>query len=93
MCVTSLPRRSLIQINAPPCVLVVVFGHNSREGRLAQRPEHAPGETAPVAGTYEQLNIFGRPTGVRVSVAHGHALAAAPVGHNWSLAEEDWTEC
>ena len=27
---------------------------------IAQRPDHAPGEAAPVAGTYEQLNIFGR---------------------------------
>jgi hypothetical protein len=71
----------------------LAFGHNSREGRLAQRPEHAAGETAPAAGTYEQLNIFGRPTGIRVSVAHGHPLPAAPQGHNWALAEENSTEC
>jgi hypothetical protein len=93
LCVTSLTRRSLIQINAPPCILVVAFGHNSPEGRLPQRPEHAPGETAPVGGTYEQLNIFGRPTGVRVSVAHGHALPAAPVGHIWALAVDNAPEC
>ena len=60
---------------------------------LAQRPEHAPGETAPAAGTYEQLNIFGRPTGIRVNVAHGHPLPSAPLGHNWTLAEDDTTEC
>ena len=60
---------------------------------LAQRPEHAPGETAPAAGTYEQLNIFGRPTGIWVNVAHGHPLPSAPLGHNWTLAEEDTTEC
>jgi hypothetical protein len=38
-----------------------------------------------VAGTYEELNIFGRPTGIRVNVEHGHPLPSAPVGHNWTL--------
>jgi hypothetical protein len=60
---------------------------------LAQRPEHAPGEAAPAAGTYEQLNIFGRPTGIRVNVVHGHPLPPAPLGHNWTLAEENAAEC
>jgi hypothetical protein len=59
---------------------------------LAQRPEHAPGEPAPVAGTYEQLNMFGRPTGIRVNMTHGHPLPPAPLGHNWTLVEEDTTE-
>jgi azurin len=54
---------------------------------VAQRPEHAPGEAAPIAGTYEQLNVFGRPTGVRINVTHCHPLPAAPVGHNWALTE------
>jgi hypothetical protein len=88
--VTSLTRRSLIQINA---LRVWLSSWNSGREELAQRSEHAPGETAPVAGTYEQLNIFGRPTGIRVSVAHGHPLPAAPVGHNWSLAEEGRADC
>ena len=83
----------LIQRNAPPCVLVVILTQPCWRENLAQRPEHAPGETAPAAGTYEQLNIFGRPTGIRVNVAHGHPLPSAPVGHNWTLAEEDMTEC
>jgi hypothetical protein len=48
---------------------------------VTQRPEHVPGEPASVAGTYEQLNIFGRPTGIRVDVVHGHLLPAAPLGH------------
>ena len=59
---------------------------------MAQRPEHAPGETAPVAGTYEQLNTFGRPTGARVRVVHGHPLPAAPLAHNWAPADEDRAE-
>jgi hypothetical protein len=60
---------------------------------LAQRPEHGLGETAPVAGTYEQVNIFGRSTGIRVNVAHGHPLPSAPLGYNWTLAEDDAAEC
>lgn len=62
-------------------------------GNLAQRPEHVPGDAAPAAGTYEQLNICGRPTGVHVDVLHGHPLPPAPIGHNWALADEDASEC
>ena len=51
---------------------------------MAQRPEHAPGEPAPAAGTYEQLNIFGRPIGIRVNVTHGHPLPPAPQGQTKS---------
>jgi hypothetical protein len=54
-----------------------------------QGPDHAPGDAAPTAGIYEQLNIFGRPTGIRASVGHGHLLPAAPVGHNWTLVDDD----
>lgn len=50
---------------------------------MARRLEHDPGEPAPTAGTYELVNIFGSPTGVRVEVAHGQALPAAPNGHSW----------
>jgi hypothetical protein len=63
-----------------------------RRSNLA-RPEHWPGELAPAAGTYEQLNIFGRPTGIRVNVQHGHPLPPAPMGHNWTPADEDAAEC
>jgi hypothetical protein len=37
------------------------------EGRIMpQQPENAAGDPAPATGTYEELNIFGSPTGVRV---------------------------
>ncbi len=55
---------------------------------MTERPEHAAGEPAPAAGTYEQLNIFGSPTGVRVKMTRGHPLPAAPRGHNWTLADD-----
>jgi hypothetical protein len=51
---------------------------------MTQRPEHAAGEPAPAAGIYEQLDIFGSPTGIRAKVMCGHLLPAAPLGHNWA---------
>jgi hypothetical protein len=56
---------------------------------MARRPEHAPGEAAPETGTYEQLNVFGRSTGIRVPLTRGHPLPNAPVGHIWRLIVED----
>ncbi len=56
---------------------------------MGRRPEHGPGEPAPTAGTYELVNIFGSPTGVRVDVAHGQSLPPAPHGHNWIQSEGD----
>jgi hypothetical protein len=47
---------------------------------MAQRPEHRPGTAVPDAGTYEQLNIFGHPTGIRIVVADAHLLPPAPRG-------------
>jgi hypothetical protein len=67
--------------------------HKRRDYMIAERPDHAPGDAAPAAGIYEQLNIFGRPTGIRVNVEHGHPLPSAPVGHNWTLADDDRAEC
>jgi hypothetical protein len=54
---------------------------------MPRRPEHAPGEAAPATGTYEQLNIFGGPTGIRVTLTHNHPFAEAPIGHSWTLIE------
>jgi hypothetical protein len=56
---------------------------------MARRPEHGPGEFAPATGMYELVNIFGSPTGVRVSVPHGQPLPAAPHGHNWIRTDSD----
>jgi hypothetical protein len=60
---------------------------------MAQRPEHFPGDAVPVACVYEQLNIFGRATGIRVAEEHKHSLPSAPHGHTWALIEEDAAEC
>jgi hypothetical protein len=55
---------------------------------MAQRPTHAAGHPAPASAIYEQVNVFGSPTGIRVHVPHGHPLPEAPIGHDWVVAEE-----
>ncbi len=45
--------------------------------------EHHPGDPAPDAGTYEQINIFGQPNGIRVSMDGGDLFPLAPIGHFW----------
>ena len=50
--------------------------------------EYPPGMRAPAAGVYEQLNVLGSPTGIRINVAHGEALPAAPRGFTWIMVEE-----
>lgn len=53
--------------------------------QAAAGPEHPPGVPAPVAGTYEQLNVFGSRTGERFTAAAGDTLPAAPRGFTWIL--------
>jgi hypothetical protein len=48
------------------------------------RQEYPPGTHAPAGGTYEQRNVLGTPTGVRVSLTEGERLPAAPRGFTWS---------
>jgi hypothetical protein len=45
--------------------------------------EYPPGVRAPSAGTYEQRNVLGTPTGVRITVAQDELLPAAPRGFTW----------
>jgi hypothetical protein len=60
-----------------------------REAAIGTATGAFPGETASVAGAYEQLNVFGRSTGIRVNVGHGHLVPAAPRVHYRMLSEED----
>jgi hypothetical protein len=46
-----------------------------------------------VNGVYEQMNVFGSPTGIRVRVPRGHPLPRAPQGHGWAVHEEHEEEC
>jgi len=46
--------------------------------------EHiAPGSPAPAPGTYEELNIFGVPTGRRVTVRDDEELPRSARGFRW----------
>jgi hypothetical protein len=46
------------------------------------------GETpAPASGTYDQLNVFGRATGHRVTVDKDEPLPPLPRGFKWRLSE------
>jgi hypothetical protein len=50
------------------------------EGAM-ERHEHQPGEPASRAGRYDELNVFGTPTG---KVAHvGEELPNSPRGFSW----------
>jgi hypothetical protein len=48
--------------------------------RMAQRLEHAPGDAARAACRYDQLNIFGRPIGIQVTLLRNHPFPEAPIG-------------
>jgi hypothetical protein len=55
---------------------------------IARRAEHAPTDKAPASGRYEQLNIFGTPTGTTAHVREGETLPAAPLGYTWRQIED-----
>ena len=43
-----------------------------------------PGDIAPRAGVYQEHNVFGTPTGRRVTLGIGETLPTAPVGFSWT---------
>jgi hypothetical protein len=52
------------------------------------RNEFTPGKPAPDPGCYEELNVFGAPTGKVIVMASGETFPAAPRGFSWrALAE------
>jgi hypothetical protein len=60
---------------------------------MARESEYAPGEVIPSAGTYELLDIFGSPTGIRVSANDGERFPPAPRGHSWTRVEDANLQC
>jgi hypothetical protein len=55
---------------------------------MDERPEHQPGTRAPVTGHYEELNIFGTPTGRVEHVREGEHLPDGPRGFTWRQTED-----
>jgi hypothetical protein len=60
---------------------------------MAIRATHGAGQPAPSSATYEQMNLFGTATGIKIRVRRGCPLPPAPIGHGWVVDEEhpeDW---
>ena len=55
---------------------------------MPERQEHQPGTHAPVTGPYEELNVFGTPTGKVEHVREGERLPHAPRGFSWREIEK-----
>ncbi len=53
--------------------------------------ELTPGMRAPAAGTYEQRDVLGAYTGLRVTVVLDELLPAAPRGFTWQRSEDAGT--
>jgi hypothetical protein len=56
---------------------------------MADRQEHQPGAHAPTTGHYEELNVFGTPTGKVEHVREGERLSSAPRGFTWRQVAEE----
>jgi hypothetical protein len=44
-----------------------------------------PGAAAPVTGVYQELNVFGTPTGRQTIAQEGEQLPHAPIMFSWRL--------
>jgi hypothetical protein len=55
---------------------------------LPEQPTYSAGYPSPASATYEQVNLFGSPTGIKVRVSRGEPLANTPIGHGWVVVAE-----
>ncbi|MEA2775265.1 MAG: hypothetical protein QOF90_671 [Acetobacteraceae bacterium] len=60
---------------------------------MAIRATHGAGQPAPSSATYEQMNLFGTATGIKIRVRRGCPLPPAPIGHGWVVDEEHPEDC
>jgi hypothetical protein len=56
---------------------------------MGREDEHLPGERAPATGHYEELNVFGTPTGKTTHAQEGDRLPPAPFGFRWRPVERE----
>ena len=77
-----LEKVRLIQINASPVGIA-----NRKE--MSDEDELQPGDRSPVTAHYEELNVFGSPTGTVVQVREVERLPSAPRGFTWRIRRED----
>src|ERR1700729_3232044 len=52
---------------------------------MPERSEHTSGDPAPADGTYEQVNVFGRPNGIRVGMSQGQPFPPGPARRDSGL--------
>jgi hypothetical protein len=64
----------------------------TREDAIDNANEYAPGDPAPVSGTYAEVNTFGTPTGLHAIAARGQPLPFAPRGWTWVLLKDHAAE-
>jgi hypothetical protein len=50
---------------------------------MSDEEEHQPGDRAPATAHYEELNVFGSPTGTDVHVREGDRPPPAPRSFTW----------
>ena len=58
---------------------------------MSDQKEHQPGARAPTTANYEELNVFGSPTGAIVHVHEGDPLPAAPRSFTWRRKRKDFS--
>jgi hypothetical protein len=56
---------------------------------VSDRDEHQPGDRAPVTDHYEELNVFGTPTGTVIHIPEGDRLPHGPRGFTWRRIRRD----
>jgi hypothetical protein len=56
---------------------------------MSDEDELQPGDRSPVTAHYEELNVFGSPTGTVVQVREVERLPSAPRGFTWRIRRED----
>jgi hypothetical protein len=56
---------------------------------MPDEDEHQPGDRAPATAHYEELNVFGSPTGTVVHVHAGNKLPPAPRNFTWKRVRQD----
>lgn len=89
ICYTRRRARALIGIKPPAgteagrLTWISAGGHAVGTEWRMTRNEREPGDPAPSSGEYQELNVFGSPTGRIVRVAQDDALPVSPRGFTW----------
>jgi hypothetical protein len=56
---------------------------------MSDEEEHQPGDRATATAHYEELNVFGSPTGAVVHVREGDQFPSAPRSFTWRILRQE----